>query len=301
MSKTTGQEPGMQARTPTRSAASAQVRRGGPRWVRPLQTSLALLVVAVYLFVSAPPPLSAIQGTAATVPIATALQIVARENDAIRALYTQRIVGHGKQVGLAFNEAWQQPDAEAGPLPALLLRLMAEHLHKEDGQLSLFLGSAHPIASANRFNRQQLDVFATVSVSRASRVVYAADVRRYVAMFPDVAAVPACVECHNAHPRSPKHDWKLGDVMGATTWMHPEKELTVQQTLGLVTQVRRAARASYTRYLEKARTFAAPPEIGERWPSDGRFLPDADAFMEAVEQRAAAETLRRLLALSGGR
>ncbi len=25
---------------------------------------------------------------------------------------------------------------------------------------------------------------------------------------------PACVTCHNAHPESPKHDWKVGDVRG---------------------------------------------------------------------------------------
>ncbi|MFL6791036.1 MAG: adenylate/guanylate cyclase domain-containing protein [Bradyrhizobium sp.] len=25
---------------------------------------------------------------------------------------------------------------------------------------------------------------------------------------------PACVSCHNAHPESPKHDWKVGDVRG---------------------------------------------------------------------------------------
>jgi class 3 adenylate cyclase len=25
---------------------------------------------------------------------------------------------------------------------------------------------------------------------------------------------PACVACHNAHPESPKHDWKVGDVRG---------------------------------------------------------------------------------------
>jgi adenylate cyclase len=25
---------------------------------------------------------------------------------------------------------------------------------------------------------------------------------------------PACVSCHNVHPESPKHDWKVGDVRG---------------------------------------------------------------------------------------
>ena len=33
----------------------------------------------------------------------------------------------------------------------------------------------------------------------------------------------ACVACHNTHPDSPKHDWKVGDVRGiqAVTISHP--------------------------------------------------------------------------------
>ena len=25
---------------------------------------------------------------------------------------------------------------------------------------------------------------------------------------------PACVECHNSHPETPKKDWKVGDLRG---------------------------------------------------------------------------------------
>jgi adenylate cyclase len=272
-------------------------RPEAPRWLKPLQTSLGLSVLAIYLFVSAPPPLSSAASGGTMVPVAQALRVVARENEAIRALYTQRIVGDGKRVGLAFDEAWQRPEVEAGPLPALLLRMMAEQLQRGDGALGLFLGSAYPIVSANRFSPQQSDAFRQVSATREPHVMYAADIGRYVAMFPDVATVTGCVECHNEHPHSPKRDWKVGDVMGATTWMYPHKELTTRETLRLVAQVRSAARASYARYLEKVRTFSSPTEIGTRWPSEGRYLPDVASFMLEIEQRTAAQTLRSILTL----
>ena len=39
--------------------------------------------------------------------------------------------------------------------------------------------------------------------------------RRYFqAIYADVAVAQACIGCHNAHPNSPRRDFKLNDVMG---------------------------------------------------------------------------------------
>jgi adenylate cyclase len=40
-----------------------------------------------------------------------------------------------------------------------------------------------------------------------------------------VVMAAACVACHNAHPESPKHDWKVGDVRGL-------QEVTITQPIG---------------------------------------------------------------------
>ena len=37
----------------------------------------------------------------------------------------------------------------------------------------------------------------------------------FTAIYADRATLPSCVSCHNQQPRSPKKDFKLGDVMGA--------------------------------------------------------------------------------------
>jgi hypothetical protein len=38
--------------------------------------------------------------------------------------------------------------------------------------------------------------------------------RFFQAIYADVAVAHTCVECHNAHPNSPRRDFKLRDVMG---------------------------------------------------------------------------------------
>ena len=48
-------------------------------------------------------------------------------------------------------------------------------------------------------------------------------------MFPDLASVKPCVTCHNQHPDTPKADWVLGDVMGATTWSYPKANVTMDE------------------------------------------------------------------------
>ena len=36
----------------------------------------------------------------------------------------------------------------------------------------------------------------------------------FEALYPDIAVSQSCVRCHNAHPKSPKKDFRVGDVMG---------------------------------------------------------------------------------------
>lgn len=270
--------------------------------IRPFTVIVLLLAALVaYLFVSAPPPLPE-DGPAAgpTLPVAEVLSLCAAENATVRALYTAEIVGAGKRVGLAFDEAWRDRGVDAGPLPALFLREAAMSLEKDPVRLGLFLGSDFPIRRANLFDSDQLARFEALRADRQPRFFVTADTGLHTAMFPDLAVAPACVDCHNAHPESPKHDWVLGDVMGATTWTYPDAELSLGETLELVAALRRGFRDAYTAYIEKAHTFSKPPEIGERWPRDGYYLPSPEVFLAEAEKRTSGHTLEQLLSLSAG-
>lgn len=259
-------------------------------------TTLTLVCLGIYLLVSAPPPLSE-ESRAAAIPVEKMFEILEAQNDAVRALWTQEIVGEGKKVGLKFDEHWRDPDLDAGPLPALFLRETAKSLEKDPVPLSLFLGSDYPINPANRFEGLQLEKFRLLKADQKPQFFYTEDTRLYTALFPDLAVSQVCVECHNRHEHTPKTDWQLNEVMGATTWMYPKASVSLEEMLEVISALERGFREAYAAYLKKVESFARPPKIGERWPREGYFLPSLETFMAEVLRRTSPQTLKALQAL----
>ena len=115
-------------------------------------------------------------------------------------------------------------------------------------------------------------------------------------MFPDFASAPGCVSCHNEHKDSPKNDWELNDVMGATTWTWPDSTTSSDEIRQILKTEIEALGDAYQNYLVKVSNFDAPPKIGPEWPNSGQFaLPDKDAFLEAVLNAASPEILTTLI------
>lgn len=217
-----------------------------------------------------------------SVPIEAVLALCEAENDVVRAFWTKEIVGPGLAVGLAFRGDWREADVEAGPLPALFLQATAENLAKTPIRIGLRLGSDFPIRAANRFQGSELTVFKLIRESGQPHFFYSPDTDFYTAMFPDIAVAEPCVSCHNAHEESPKRDWRLNDVMGATIWTYPSNDATADDLEAILLALRGAVRDAYAAYLDKAATFSDPPEIGDKWPQDGYYLPSVDLFMDEV-------------------
>lgn len=262
-------------------------------------STLALIVAGIYLFVNAPPALPETGAEPGrTIPIEAVLATVAAENDIVRALYTHEIVTRGQAAGLLFQEDWREPGIDAGPLPALFLRETASSIQRGPVPLGLFLGSDFPISPANRFEGRQAEVFETLKRTRQPDFFYAEDTGQYTAMFPDVAGVQGCVTCHNEHKDSPKLDWVVDDVMGATTWTYGKAAVTPDEYLRIIGAVRAGFRDAYSKYLEKAATFEKRPEIGDRWPAEGFYLPSVDVFMAEFARQASSSTVDRLLVSS---
>lgn len=255
------------------------------------------VIVLVYLFVSAPVPLPEAGATnAKTISVKLLLELCAAENATVRKLYTKEIVGKGKQSGLSFDERWRNRGVDAGPLPALFLRETAMSLEKDPVRLGLFLGSDFPISQANLFKGRQAEMFEKMRTDRKPRHFFVEDLGVYTAMFPDLAVAQACVDCHNQHPDTPKKDWKLDDVMGATTWTYPDRSVSLNEALGVLKALRRGFRDAYSAYVDKAKTFEKPPKIGESWPAQGYFLPSPQVFMREATKQTSQATLARLLA-----
>lgn len=219
-------------------------------------------------------------------------------NEAARQIYTSRIVGPGKQVGLGFGEDWAEPDVEKGPLPALFLRLAAARLEAKPTRLSLYLGPDEPINKSNLFDAAQMEAFGIVKSSREPVFSQIEEVG-VVGMFPDIASAQPCVTCHNEHADSPKVDWELGDVMGATTWTYPDAVLGADEYLATTEATFEAVAEAYTQYLDKVSGFAEPIEIGSDWPDQGKLaLPDLETFLTEVRAAASASIVDELILLS---
>jgi len=261
-----------------------------------------LACLAVYLFISAPPPLEAATGRAGmdrALDTRRMFDAVNAVNAATRDLYTRRIVGNGIKAGLKFGEDWAQPGVDKGPLPALFLRLVAARLEAKPPRLGLYLGSDEPINKSNLITGPQAESFARLRAGRAPQYTQVPGVGQ-VALYPDPASAPACVSCHNAHPDSPKTDWKLDDVMGATTWTYPDDRVGAADYLAATEALYQAVEESYQAYLTKAAGFANPPLVGTVWPEAGlNVLPGADVFMTEV-RRLTAEQVLVMLVLRGG-
>lgn len=260
-------------------------------------SALTLICLGIYLFVSAPEelPLKGQQDPERVLNAAYLFQAVNSLNFHARRVYTADIVGKGSKAGLRFGEDWAEKNVDKGPLPALFLRELAAELEKKPAPLGLYLGSDAPINASNLFTDDSAEDFKRVVATR-NPVYSSLPGYGTIAMFPDVAAAAPCVSCHNEHPDSPKTDWKLNDVMGATTWTWPtdsvsptEIQITLQQTI-------EALQAAYEGYLAKTKTFSNPPSIGKTWPDKGNYaIPDSETYLERVLDQAAPELIQHLL------
>jgi hypothetical protein len=230
--------------------------------------------------------------------VAEVLEMVSKENDVTRTLYTKAIVGAGKKQGMKFDEDWQKEDVEAGPLPALFLRGVANDIRKSEVPLGLYLGSDFPINKANKFEGQQADLFTKIKENREPQYFYDEDQKVHTAMFADVAGAAACVSCHNKHEQTTKDDWKLGDVMGATTWQYPTDSLSYKSTMAVLKAYRNGTKAIYQDYLDEIADFktSEKPVVGDKWPSaGGLYLPSPEVFLDSVRELASYETMTVLL------
>lgn len=225
------------------------------------------------------------------------LEMVANENDITRTLYTKAIVGEGKKQGMKFDEDWRKNEIEAGPLPALFLRGIATSIKKGDVPLGLYLGSDFPVNNANKFKGKQSDLFESIKKDQKPQFFYDEEQKLHTAMFADLASAEACVSCHNNHKQTTKKDWKLGDVMGATTWQYPADSLSYKGAIAILNAYSKGTVDTYKEYLAEVATFkeSEKPEIGSKWPSEGKYLPTPEVFLDSVKKLTAYNTMKKLV------
>ena len=253
-------------------------------------------VLGVYLIVQAPPPLERADAEKGEkIPVEQLFKIVAEENAVVRTQWTKQIVGPGKKAGIKFGENWKKRGVEQGPLPALFLREVALNLEKKEVPLGLFLGSDYPISKANKFEGDQTVYFEKIKTTGEPQFFFDESTARYTAMFADIASSKACVTCHNEHKDTPKNDWVLFDIMGATTWTYPKEYVTRDEIALVINGLRESIRTTYNAFVLKAESFDSPPVIADKWPEEGYFVPRSDVFIDRFKQSVSSHTLGYLI------
>jgi hypothetical protein len=137
--------------------------------------------------------------------------------EANRTAYATHVVDKLQAKGIVTAaEYWKQEDVL--PLPAQFLIETGRLVGEKGTGLKYRLVSLWPIyvwnAPSTDFERKGLEAIAKHPDQPVTGFVKVGRDRSFQAVYADIAVSQSCVDCHNAHPNSPRRDFKLNDVMG---------------------------------------------------------------------------------------
>jgi hypothetical protein len=141
--------------------------------------------------------------------------VIAADREAYSRLVVQRLAVDQRRIEA--SEQWKERNGL--PVHAQLLREAGTSIQKRGAEFSYALRSLWPI-NPNHGPQTEVEQAGLEFVARhPDQRFYTEETlggRSYfTAVYADVATLPSCVDCHNQHPRSPRHDFKAQEVMGA--------------------------------------------------------------------------------------
>ncbi len=141
--------------------------------------------------------------------------VIAADRETYARVIVQRLVF--EKGSLKASENWH--DAECLPVHAQMLRLAGASVQRKGAEFSYSLRSLWPI-NENHGPQTAAEKAGLEQVAKNPVANYYTDEtlggRSYfTAIYPDVASLTSCADCHNRHPASPRRDFKPNDVMGA--------------------------------------------------------------------------------------
>lgn len=135
-----------------------------------------------------------------------------------RNVYANEVVYRLQDVDEVINASEHWQERKALPLPAQMFRMGAGMVAKTTDAFSYALLSKWPLnkesGPRSEVEAEGLEAVAENPSKPFYRRETVGDVEYFTAVYADVAVSPSCVTCHNAHPDSPRQDFKEGDVMG---------------------------------------------------------------------------------------
>jgi len=164
--------------------------------------------------------------TAVSLPIEMVADYVHAVIEADREVYTKHVVERLQVKGvIVASENWEEKNTL--PLPAQFLMESGRVMARKGIGVQYRLISLWPINNRNvarsELEKEGLGTILTHPNKPYTGYVKVGTTRYFQAVYPDLAVTQACIGCHNAHPDSPKRDFKINDVMGAMVISIPVK------------------------------------------------------------------------------
>ena len=151
------------------------------------------------------------------IPVETVADYIHAVIEADRTFYTLQIVERLQREGVAVSsEHWRVN--KTLPLPAQFLKESSELAALTGTKFQYRLIGLWPINPQNgpktEFEKTGLQQVISHPERPYTGIVSLEQKRAFQAIYADRAVSRTCVTCHNAHPQSPRKDFKLDDVMG---------------------------------------------------------------------------------------
>lgn len=165
--------------------------------------------------------------SAGSVPLETVVDYIHSVLEADRTFYTVHVVERMERRGvIESSEKWRSE--KALPLPAQFFQESSSLAALTGASVRYRLISLNPINKLNaprtEFERKAMEVVMAQPAQSYKGTVVDGGTRYFQAVYADLAVSPVCVSCHNADTRSPKHDYKLKDVLGGVLISIPMPE-----------------------------------------------------------------------------
>lgn len=135
-----------------------------------------------------------------------------------RTVYTRLIVNRLTLQDKVITASEHFEDDKALVLPAQMFRFGSEMVAEKTQDFSYSLQS---LWAVNKQNMPRTDAEIeglTYIAENPGENFYTQEdlggVTYFTAIYPDIAVAPACINCHNDHPDSPRTDFEIGEVMG---------------------------------------------------------------------------------------
>jgi methyl-accepting chemotaxis protein len=185
----------------------------------PLAAGAALTFVALAVFLGRTTD-SLVEQSGLNTARAVANQVVA-----LRGFYTTEVTTRARSAGMELGSDYKEREKTL-PLPATMVKALGEAIARDYPGTAVRLLSRHPFpnraagAKLDEFQQQALTAL-EADPAKPQHRVETIDGRLSMRYALADTMKPGCVSCHNAHPQSPRRDWKVGDVRGLVEVVTP--------------------------------------------------------------------------------